>query len=110
MEYKDTRHVEFLDHGWQERRFGLIAVSGRIEAGTLHRRALEFQTPALIVADSSHAGSGPRSFTGHSIVPDSIAVFAIKPGKRSGLMGAAARPGAKRLRYRTRPQVRSAWV
>jgi hypothetical protein len=60
FDYKDDRHVHFLDQGWQERRFLLVATDGGHEAlPPLDRLAEEFQVSVIPMLDSGHPGKEP---------------------------------------------------
>jgi alpha-mannosidase len=68
----------YLDQGWQERRFWLVASKGSYSKLHLHRLAEELQSPAEHVMDGPHRGSNPweRSFL--SVAPRSVSVLAVK--------------------------------
>jgi alpha-mannosidase len=68
----------YLDQGWQERRFWLLAAKGPHSRLRLHRLADELQSPAEYVMDSAHPGTHPweRSFL--SVGPQSVSVLAVK--------------------------------
>ncbi len=78
--YHDTRHVEFTDQHWIERRF--LLVPGARRPGELDRLAQEFQIPAELVPDNGHGGDQPWSGEGLRVEPDSISVLAIKPAEQ----------------------------
>ena len=71
----------YLDQGWQERRFWLVAARGTYATLNLERWAEELQSPAEYVMDSAHPGTQPweRSFL--SIAPENISVLAARRGK-----------------------------
>lgn len=68
----------YLDQGWQERRFWLLAAKGPYSRLHLHRLAEELQSPAEYVMDGAHPGAQPweRSFL--SVAPQSLSVLAVK--------------------------------
>jgi hypothetical protein len=69
LEYQDDSNVAFLDQGWQERRFLLVAVADAQSAGTLDRLAQEFQVPAITMLDSVHPGTEPWEMENLSVEP-----------------------------------------
>lgn len=81
FEYRDVRNVEFLDQGWQERRFCLLAGMGSWTALQLERRAAEFQISAEPLLDSAHPGTAPREAAGWEVTTPGVAVLALKPAE-----------------------------
>lgn len=82
FEYKDDRHINFLDQGWQERRFQLVAKVGKsCDSLPLQRMAEAFQVPAVHMLDSAHPGTQPWQSSFLQVGPDSIAVLAFKPAE-----------------------------
>ncbi len=67
----------FLDQGWQERRFWLLARQGGVSGLHLPRLAGELQSPAEYVMDSGHPGTEPweRSFL--EVGPENVCVLAV---------------------------------
>lgn len=82
FEYKDDRHVHFLDQGWQERRFLIVAADGGHAAlPPLDRLAEEFQVAAIPMLDSGHPGTEPWEASAISVLPSTVAVLAVKPSE-----------------------------
>lgn len=80
FEYTDCRHVHFLDQGWQERRFRILAVDGPVPAD-LDRLAAGFQSPPAHMLDSGHAGSAPWERSLLRVAPAHVALLALKPAE-----------------------------
>lgn len=80
FEYTDDRHVHFLDQGWQERRFLLVATEPSAPL-SLDRLAEEFQVPAVHMLDSAHPGTEPWQASLVSVAPANVAVLALKPAE-----------------------------
>jgi alpha-mannosidase len=81
FEYTDDRHVHFLDQGWQERRFLLIATDPAEAEISLDRLAEEFQVPAIHMLDSAHPGDQPWQASLVAVAPSNVAVLALKPAE-----------------------------
>ncbi len=81
FDYKDTRNVAFLDHGWQERRFWLLAGPGGWQDLDLDRQAQEWQIPAEHMLDSPHPGTEPWSGSLFSIRQPNVECLALKPAE-----------------------------
>lgn len=81
FEYKDDRHVHFLDQGWQERRFLIVATEPETAPLSLDRLAEEFQVPAVPMLDSGHPGTEPWETSFVSVSPATVAVLALKPAE-----------------------------
>jgi alpha-mannosidase len=77
FEYKDERNIPFLDQGWQERRFLLVAGEG-LEDLHLDRLAQEFQIPAESMFDNGHPGTEPWQASFLSVEPATVEVLALK--------------------------------
>ena len=104
FEYKDERNIPFLDQGWQERRFLLVAGES-VESLGLDRIAQEFQIPAEHMLDSGHPGTEPWEQSLFAIEPESVQVLALKAAEdRSGtvirLLESGGKPADTRLTYR----------
>jgi Alpha-mannosidase len=67
----------YLDQGWQERRFWLVAGPGAAPELHLQRLADELQSPAEYVMDSAHPGTEPWERSLLSVGPDNISVLAV---------------------------------
>ena len=83
FEYKDDRNIPFLDQGWQERRFLLVAGQS-LESLGIERLAQEFQIPAEHMLDNGHPGTEPWEQSHFAVEPESIQVLAIKPAEERG--------------------------
>src|SRR5207302_11102830 len=68
----------YLDQGWQERRFSLVASRGAYTTLDLARRTAEFQSRAPGVMDSAHPGERPREQSLFEVGPANISVLACK--------------------------------
>lgn len=87
FEYKDTRNVQFLDQGWQERRFLILPCAGIPSHGEIDRLAQEFQIPAEIMLDSAHPGTEPWEKSVLSVEPAAVSLLASKaPENGPGLI------------------------
>ena len=80
FEYKDDRNIPFLDQGWQERRFLLVAAKD-IHSLNLERKAQEFQIPAEHMLDNGHPGTEPWQESLLSIEPANVSTLAVKPAE-----------------------------
>lgn len=80
FEYEDERNIHFLDQGWQERRFLLVA-GERMEDLNLDRWAQEFQIPAEALLDNGHPGTEPWEQSLISVEPATVEVLALKPAE-----------------------------
>jgi alpha-mannosidase len=104
FEYKDDRNIPFLDQGWQERRFLLVA-GENLESLQLERKAQEFQIPAQHMLDSGHPGTEPWQQSLFSVEPSNISTLALKAAETGGasivrLLETQGRPTEATLRYR----------
>jgi len=101
----------YLDQGWQERRFWLLAAKGPYSRLRLHRLAEELQSPAEYVMDGAHPGAHPweRSFL--SVAPRSVSVLAVKRAEDgTGTIIRLQEMGGRRTTARvTLPQVGLHW-
>ena len=87
FEYRDTRNVQFLDQGWQERRFLILPCEGIPGHGEIDRLAQEFQIPAEIMLDSAHPGTEPWEKSVLSVEPAAVSLLASKaPESGPGLI------------------------
>jgi alpha-mannosidase len=68
----------YLDQGWQERRFWLLAARGSYSRLRLHRLAEELQSPAEYVMDGAHPGTQPWERPFLSVAPQGVSVLAVK--------------------------------
>jgi alpha-mannosidase len=68
----------YLDQGWQERRFSLVAGKDSYTTLDLARRAEEFQSRPASVMDSAHPGHRPREQSLFEAAPNNISVLACK--------------------------------
>jgi alpha-mannosidase len=85
--YSDDANVAFLDQGWQERSFLLVAGSGPWQGLRLDRQAAEFLTPAEAMLDSGHPGTEPWERSSLTVEPANVAVLAVKPAEdRNGII------------------------
>jgi alpha-mannosidase len=84
FEYTDTRNVLFLDQGWQEKFFWLVAARGSWKSMNLERLAREGQSPAETIIDSAHPGTEPWTQETLLVEPSNVSVLAIKPSEGSG--------------------------
>lgn len=80
FEYKDERNIPFLDQGWQERRFLLVAGKDRPSL-KLERKAQELQIHAEHMLDSGHPGTEARKQSYFSVEPANISTLALKPAE-----------------------------
>ncbi|MCC5805562.1 MAG: hypothetical protein JJU00_04455 [Opitutales bacterium] len=78
FEYKDDRDIDFLDQGWQRRRFLLTARRGRWTSLRPDRLAEAFQIPAEHMLDSAHPGSALWEQSHLSLDPPNVALLALK--------------------------------
>ncbi len=76
--------ISWLDQGWQECRFWLLAASEPWLALDLDRLALEAQVPAATLLDSAHPGSAPWEASVAQIAPGNVSLLALKPLERGG--------------------------
>lgn len=81
FEYKDDRHVRFLDQGWQERRFWILAGEGERRDLHVDRFAEECQQPPVSMLDSGHPGTAPWEASVLSMETPGIQVLACKPAE-----------------------------
>ncbi len=70
--------IPFLDQGWQERRFWLLADSRPWDELALDRLAQEKQVSAIALLDSGHPGTEPWEKSEVSVGPENISVLALK--------------------------------
>lgn len=80
FEYKDDRNIPFLDQGWQERRFLLVA-GDSLDALHLDRQAQAFQIPAEHMLDNGHPGTEPWEQTLFAVEAQNVEVLALKPAE-----------------------------
>jgi len=80
FEYKDERNIPFLDQGWQERRFLLVAGADR-QSLNLERKAQEFQIAAEHLLDSAHPGTEPWKQSHFAVEPENVSTLALKPAE-----------------------------
>jgi len=80
FEYQDDRNIPFLDQGWQERRFLLIAGTD-LRSLNLDRLSQEFQVPAEPMLDNGHPGSEPWTASLVSVTSAAVEVLALKPAE-----------------------------
>lgn len=71
--------IPWLDQGWQEVRFWLLADNRRWSELDLDRLALNCQTPAIAFLDSAHPGTEPWEATLASVEPSNISLLALAP-------------------------------
>lgn len=71
--------VPFMDQGWQERRFWLVAGKAGAKDIALDRLALEWQTPAQHMFDSGHEGTERWENSFFEVEPANVSVLALKP-------------------------------
>lgn len=83
FEYKDDRHVHFLDQGWQERRFWIVAGEGDRRDLLVDRLAEECQQSPLSMLDSGHPGTAPWESSFLSLETPGVQVLACKPAEDS---------------------------
>jgi alpha-mannosidase len=83
FEYTDTRNVLFLDQGWQEKNFWLIAARGSWKSMNLERLAREWQSSVEAIIDSAHPGTEPWTQETLLVEPSTVSVLAIKPSEGS---------------------------
>jgi alpha-mannosidase len=81
FEYKDDRYVRFLDQGWQERRFWIVAGEGDRRDLQVDRLAEECQQPPVSMRDSGHPGTEPWESSFLSMETPGIQVLACKPAE-----------------------------
>lgn len=77
FEYQDERNIPFLDQGWQERRFLLVAGTCLPDLN-LNRVSQEFQVPAEHMLDSGHPGTEPWTQSFVSSSNPEIEILALK--------------------------------
>ncbi len=80
FEYQDDRNLPFLDQGWQERRFLLVAGTGFHDLN-LDRLAQEFQVPAEAMLDNGHPGTEPWTKSFVEVPHPGVEVLALKPAE-----------------------------
>ncbi|MBC2603256.1 glycoside hydrolase family 38 N-terminal domain-containing protein [Puniceicoccus vermicola] len=78
FDYKDDRHVSFLDQGWQERRFWLRAAPCSWRDLYPDRLARELQAPPSWLLDSAHPGDLKRNDSALEIEPAQVSVLAVR--------------------------------
>lgn len=71
----------WLDQGWQEYRFWLLADARPWEELDLDRHALACQVPSAAFLDSAHPGTAPWEDSFASISPGNVTLLALKPAE-----------------------------
>ena len=84
FEYRGASEEEtlWLDQGWQECRFWLLADSRPWTELDLDRFALECQVPAATFLDSAHPGDAPWENSFARVSPGNVSLLALKPAAR----------------------------
>lgn len=84
FDYRDAEAEEtiWLDQGWQECRFWLLADPRPWTDLDPDRLALECQVPAAAFLDSAHPGTEPWENSFASVAPGNVSILALKPAEQ----------------------------
>ncbi len=72
------KNGRYMDLGWQERSFWLVAGPGTVSTLQVDRLAQEWQVPVQTMLDSGHDGSEPWEKSLVEITPATVSILALK--------------------------------